>query len=173
MKKITKRIGWIFLSTGWCISLALSQGPSPSARLREKYQHFLEVTHWIMTSKEREVFQRLSTDELRDRFIELFWKMRDPTPGTPENEYRDEMERRFAYVNQRFRFGGVPGWKTDRGRVYMILGPPKSTERFDMELDVYPTEVWYYYGEGRPGLPAHFALVFYRPRGVGDYKLYS
>jgi len=173
MKRTPRCVGFAFLSIGLAVPLALAQGPAPSASLREKYRHFLEVTYWIMTPKEREVFQKLSTDEQRDRFIELFWKMRDPTPGTPENEYRDEMERRFAYVNQRFRFGGVPGWKTDRGRVYMVLGPPKSTERFDMDLDIYPTEVWYYYGEGRPGLPAHFAMVFYKPRGVGDYKLYS
>jgi GWxTD domain-containing protein len=166
-------IGLALLGLGTGVPLVPSQESPPTTALKEKYRHFLEVTHWIMTPKEREVFQRLSTDEQRDRFIELFWKMRDPTPGTPENEYRDEMERRFAYVNQRFRFGGVPGWKTDRGRVYMVLGPPKSIERFDMDLDIYPTEVWYYYGEGRPGLPAHFAMVFYKPRGVGDYKLYS
>ncbi|GBC85228.1 Beta-barrel assembly-enhancing protease [bacterium HR11] len=173
MKRIRRPVRFVLLSMGLGVGLAFSQGSPPTAALKEKYQHFLEVTYWIMTPKEREVFQKLSTDEQRDRFIELFWKMRDPTPGTPENEYRDEMERRFAYVNQRFRFGGVPGWKTDRGRVYMVLGPPKSTERFDMDLDVYPTEVWYYYGEGRPGLPAHFAMVFYKPHGVGDYKLYS
>lgn len=141
--------------------------------LAPKYRHFLELIHWISTDRERDTFLRLKNDKLRDRFMELFWRVRDPSPGTPENEYKDEIERRFNYANRRFRFASIPGWKTDRGRVYIKLGKPISTERFSVSLELYDTEVWYYYGEGRPGLPSHFSVLFYRPRGVGDFKQYS
>ena len=141
--------------------------------LAPKYRHFLELIHWISTDRERDTFLRLKSDRLRDRFMELFWRIRDPSPGTPENEYKDEIERRFNYANRRFRFASIPGWKTDRGRVYIKLGKPISTERFSVSLELYDTEVWYYYGAGRPGLPSHFSVLFFRPRGVGDYKQYS
>ncbi len=126
-----------------------------------------------MTPNEKKAFESITDDRLRESFINLFWRMHDPTPGTPENEFRDELEERFAYVNKRFRFAGKPGWKTDRGRVYMVLGPPKSTDRYDVSIEVYPIEIWFYYGEGRPGLPSHFSVLFYKPYGTGDYKLYS
>ena len=165
---------WIVLAAGSFAGGAYAQSPRVDPQdLPPKFRHFYEVAYWIMTDHEKNTFLRLQDDRLRSRFIELFWGMRDPTPGTPENEYREEMERRFAHVNRYFRFGGRPGWKTDRGRVYMVLGPPRSTEHFSMSLELYDTEVWYYYGEGRPGLPSHFSVLFYRPRGLGDFKQYS
>jgi GWxTD domain-containing protein len=175
-----------------CLSLAaagLSAGgrtasgaPGPQAEPRAKpvevtsldpiYQDFLKLTTYIISPKEKEVFLKLSDDRDRNIFIDSFWKLRDPTPGTPENEYKDEIIRRFNYVNKRFAVGR-PGWMTDRGRFYMILGEPSSYDRYPGTLGVNPTEVWYYYTDGSKGLPTHFGLVFYMKSGFGDYRLYD
>jgi GWxTD domain-containing protein len=82
---------------------------------------------YIITPEEREAFKQLSNDEERDQFIETFWLRRDPTPDTLENEYKEEHYRRIAYANERFG-AGVPGWKTDRGRIYIIHGAPDEIE---------------------------------------------
>lgn len=164
-------LGLLTSTIGWAGESNLSK-VNPE-ELSPEFRHFYDLTYWIMTDAERETFLRLQNDPWRKRFIDLFWAIRDPTPGTPENEYRDEMNRRFAYVNRYFRFASIPGWKTDRGRVYMKLGAPRSTERFNVNLELYDTEVWYYYGEGQPGLPSHFSVLFYRPHGTGDFKQYS
>ncbi len=136
------------------------------------FQDFLKVTTYIITAKEKDVFLRLASDRDRTIFLDSFWKIRDPTPGTPENEYKDEIYRRFAYVNKRFA-AGRPGWMTDRGRFYMILGEPASYDRFPGTLGIVPTEVWYYYTDGTKNLPSHFGLIFYRKQGAGDYRLYD
>ena len=77
---------------------------------------------YIITPEEKAAFKQLSNDEERDQFIEQFWLRRDPTPDTPENEYKEEHYRRIAYANEHFA-AGIPGWKTDRGRIYIIWGP--------------------------------------------------
>ncbi|MCP2597606.1 GWxTD domain-containing protein, partial [Candidatus Aminicenantes bacterium AC-335-G13] len=124
--------------------------------------------------QEREVFLKLNNDRERDLFIETFWKVRDPTPGTPENEFREEHIRRFNYANKYLRRGSPrEGWMTDMGKFYILLGPPVSIERFEGVKGIYPTQVWYYYGDKEKGLPPHFALVFYKKGEVGEYKLYD
>ncbi len=143
-------------------------------QLPKKYRDWLDVVWWIITPEEKKVFLQLKNNRDRDLFIKAFWKMRDPTPGTPRNEFMEEHYRRFHYANKYFgRETSRPGWKTDRGRVYIILGPPVSIERFYMNSHINPTEVWYYYGDPRYGLPPHFALVFYKPHGVGEFRLYN
>jgi len=82
---------------------------------------------YIITPEERTAFKQLSNDEERDQFIEAFWQRRDPTPDTVENEYKEEHYRRIAYANEHFS-SGVPGWKTDRGRIYIIHGAPDEIE---------------------------------------------
>ena len=82
---------------------------------------------YIITPEERAAWTQLSNDEERDKFIEAFWLRRDPTPDTPENEYKDEHYRRIQYANERFG-AGIPGWKTDRGRIYILHGPPDEIE---------------------------------------------
>jgi GWxTD domain-containing protein len=86
-----------------------------------------EDVRWIITDEERAAFKQLSNNEERDQFIEQFWLRRDPTPDTPENEYKEEHYRRIAYTNEHFA-AGIPGWKTDRGRMYIMYGPPDSTD---------------------------------------------
>ena len=82
---------------------------------------------WIISPEERAAFKKLSNDEERDDFIENFWLRRDPTPDTPENEFKEEHYRRIAYANEHFA-AGMPGWKTDRGRIYIMYGPPDEID---------------------------------------------
>ncbi|MDR3703456.1 MAG: GWxTD domain-containing protein [Candidatus Sulfopaludibacter sp.] len=86
-----------------------------------------EDVTYIITDEERAAFKKLQTDEEREQFIEQFWVRRDPTPGTIENEYKQEHYRRIAYANEHFA-SAIPGWKTDRGRIYIIYGPPDEIE---------------------------------------------
>jgi GWxTD domain-containing protein len=90
-------------------------------------ESWLDSVRWIITDAERAAFQQLSNDEEREQFIELFWQRRDPTPDTIENEFKDEHYRRLVYANEQFA-GAVPGWKTDRGRIYVMHGPADQIE---------------------------------------------
>jgi GWxTD domain-containing protein len=142
--------------------------------LPSKYREWLKLVNYIIRPEEKDVFMQLANDRERDIFVQTFWKQRDPTPGTPENEYREEHVKRFAYANEYFRRGSPrEGWMTDMGRFHIVLGPPVSIERFDNQMGLYPAQVWYYYGEREKGLPAHFAIVFFKRSGAGEYKLYD
>ena len=100
--------------------------------------------------------------------------MRDPTPSTPQNEFKEEHLKRFKEANYRFHFGSVrAGWKTDRGRFYIILGPPQSKTSIPGTLETYPAEIWSYYGDTAKGMPTHFQLVFFQYKNSGEYKLYD
>ncbi len=90
-----------------------------------------EDVAYIITDEERKAFKQLNTDDEREQFVEQFWLRRDPTPDTEENEYKEEHYRRIAYANEHFA-SGIPGWKTDRGRIYITFGPPD-------EIDAHPT----------------------------------
>ena len=82
---------------------------------------------YIITKDEKKAFNELKTDEERENFIENFWRRRDPNPDTEENEYREEYYERIAYANENFA-SGIPGWMTDRGRIYIAWGKPDSVE---------------------------------------------
>ncbi|HXZ80436.1 MAG TPA: GWxTD domain-containing protein [Terriglobales bacterium] len=100
--------------------------------LSRTYKKWLdEDVRWIITDEEKDAFKKLSNDEERDQFIEQFWLRRDPTPDTVENEYKEEHYRRIAYANEHFA-SGIPGWRTDRGRLYIQYGPPD-------EIDAHPS----------------------------------
>ncbi|MGZ4886834.1 MAG: GWxTD domain-containing protein [Candidatus Aminicenantales bacterium] len=142
--------------------------------LPSQYQEWLKLVDYIIMDRERDVFLHLTTDRDRDLFIQAFWRLRDPTPGTPENEFQTEHLKRFQEANHRFKFGSArEGWMTDRGRFYIILGPPVSTEQIAGSSDVYPAEIWSYYGNTDKGMPVHFELVFYQYHNAGEYKLYD
>ena len=116
---------------------------------------------YIITSAEKKAFLQLSTNEEREQFIENFWQRRNPDPESQDNSYKEEHYRRIAYANEHFS-SGIPGWKTDRGRVYIIWGPPDSIESHPSggtynrpqeegggETSTYPFEIWNYrYLEG-------------------------
>ena len=96
--------------------------------LEGPYKKWLtEDVGYIITDEEKKAFSRLNTDEERQNFIEQFWLRRDPTPDTEENEFKEEHYRRIAYANEHYA-SGIPGWKTDRGRIYITFGPPDEIE---------------------------------------------
>lgn len=125
--------------------------------LSKPYKKWLEEdVAWIITDEERAAFRQLSNDEERDNFIEAFWQRRDPTPDTEENEYKEEHYQRIAYANEHFA-AGVPGWKTDRGRIYIVFGKPDEIESHPSggtyerpmeegggETSTFPFENWRY-----------------------------
>jgi len=130
--------------------------------LSKTYKKWLnEDVVWIITDEERAAFKQLSNDEERDNFIEQFWLRRDPTPDTEENEYKEEHYRRIAYANEHYA-AGIPGWKSDRGRIYIMYGPAdeidshpsggtyeRPIEEGGGETSTFPFEDWRYrYLEG-------------------------
>ena len=133
-----------------------------------------EEAAYIISPTERSVFLKLGSDRERELFIEAFWKQRDPTPETPENEFKTEHFRRIAYANRTLgRDTSRPGWKTDRGRIYIILGEPQDIEKYAGKSSTYDTEVWFYQGKTDLGLPPAFYVVFFKPGGTGEFRLYS
>ncbi|HWR52979.1 MAG TPA: GWxTD domain-containing protein, partial [Bryobacteraceae bacterium] len=140
-----------------------------------------EDVTYIITDEERATFKRLSTDEERDQFIESFWLRRDPTPDSAENEYKEEHYRRIAYANERFA-SGIPGWKTDRGRIYITFGPADETEShpsggtYERPMEegggttsTYPFEKWRYrYIEG---IGTDVNIEFVDPTMTGEYRM--
>ncbi len=141
--------------------------------LAPRYLEWVNLTKYIITPKEKAVFKELRSDRERDDFIELFWQQRDPTPGTLQNEYKEEHLRRFAYANKYFQHGSPrEGWKTDRGRMYIILGEPENRETIDGSI-LYPMEVWTYRSQPRLGFKTDFRVVFYRKGGLGEYRIYD
>ncbi len=143
--------------------------------LPPRYQKWLdEEVVYIITRTEKDVFLKLTSDRERDLFIEAFWKHRDPTPATPENEFRTEHYRRLNHANRFFgRTTPRPGWRTDRGRVYIILGEPNDIQRFEGKTQTYPAEVWFYQDKVDLGLPPGFHIVFFQKGGIGEFELYS
>ena len=116
---------------------------------------------YIISDEERKAFKNLSNDEERDSFIEQFWLRRNPNPDSPDNEFREEHYRRIAYANEHYA-AGKPGWKTDRGHIYISFGAPDSIDSHPSggayerpmdegggETSTFPFEVWHYrYLEG-------------------------
>ncbi len=146
----------------------------PNAELPEKYTKWLnEDVVYIITPIEKEVFLNLEDDRGRDLFIEEFWRQRDPTPGTTRNEFKDEHYRRIEYANRVFGRGTpTKGWRTDRGRFYIMLGKPNHVERF-LTGDINPCEIWYYSGNPNLGQAPSYRLLFFQRYGSGDFELYS
>jgi GWxTD domain-containing protein len=150
--------------------------------LSKTYKKWLdEDVVWIITDEERAAFKQLSNDEERDNFIEAFWQRRDPTPDTEENEYKEEHYRRIAYSNEHFA-AGVPGWKTDRGRIYIMYGAPdeidshpsggtyeRPIEEGGGETSTFPFEDWRYrYIEG---IGQEIIIEFVDTCMCGDYHM--
>jgi GWxTD domain-containing protein len=150
--------------------------------LGKSYRKWLdEDVRWIITDEERSAFKQLSNDEERDQFIEAFWQRRDPTPDTEENEFKEEHYQRMAYANEHFP-AGIPGWKTDRGRIYIIYGKPDEIEShpaggtYERPIDegggstsTFPFEQWRYrYIEG---IGQEVVIEFVDTCMCGDYHM--
>src|SRR6476646_1439431 len=150
--------------------------------LETPYRKWLnEDVAYIITDEERQAFKRLQTDEEREQFIEQFWLRRDPTPDTIENEFKEEHYRRIAYTNEQFA-SGIPGWKTDRGRIYITYGPPdekethpsggtyeRPSEEGGGTTSTFPFEQWRYrYIEG---IGSDIIIEFVDPTMSGEYRM--
>ncbi len=149
------------IAVGWSrhslVILLLSLAIVPAAYAQRRgYDRWLnEDVRWIITPQERADFLNLSTDKQRDDFIVAFWARRDSTPNTAKNEFKEEHYRRLAFANTDFA-AGKPGWETDRGRIYIVYGPPddiehSSTAAFYKTWSVdsrangaSPYEIWHY-----------------------------
>jgi GWxTD domain-containing protein len=150
--------------------------------LKKAYKDWLDkdVTY-IITDEERKAFKKLATDDERERFIEEFWRRRDPDPDTDENEFKEEYYERIAYANEHFA-SGIPGWKTDRGRIWIMYGKPDGQETHPMggsydrpsyegggSTSTYPFETWFY--RYLPGVGSGIEIEFVDPTGSGEYRL--
>jgi GWxTD domain-containing protein len=153
--------------------------------LGQQYKHWLEEdVRWIILDEEMQAFKQFSNDEERENFIEQFWIRRDPTPDTVENEYREEHYRRIAYANERFA-AGKAGWRTDRGKIYVMFGPPDQIDShpsggsYDRPMEegggrtsTFPFETWRYrYLELEGGGQQEVELEFVDTCMCGDYHL--
>jgi GWxTD domain-containing protein len=164
-----------------------SQDPMDKPRnvkpeLKKAYKDWLEkdVTY-VITDEERRAFKRLQTDDEREKFIEEFWRRRDPDPDTDENEFKEEYYERIAYANEHFA-SGIPGWKTDRGRIWIMYGKPDERETHPMggsynrpsyhgggSTTTYPFEVWFY--RYLAGVGSGVEIEFVDPTGSGEYRI--
>jgi GWxTD domain-containing protein len=163
------------------------QDPSEKPRnvkpeLKKAYKDWLDkdVTY-IITDEERKAFKKLATDDERERFIEEFWRRRDPDPDTDENEFKEEYYERIAYANEHFA-SGIPGWKTDRGRIWIMYGKPDERETHPMggqydrpsyegggSTSTYPFETWFY--RYLAGVGSGVEIEFVDPTGSGEYRI--
>lgn len=181
----------VFLSLATSFAVAQKTKPTidPSEKprnvkpeLKKAYKEWLEKdVAYIITSEEKKAFKQLTTDEERENFIENFWRRRDPDPDTEENEFREEYYERIAYANEQFT-SGIPGWKTDRGRIYITFGKPDEKESHPSggsysrpsyegggSTSTYPFEIWFYrhldnVGDG-------IEIEFVDPTGSGEYRI--
>lgn len=164
-----------------------AQDPSEKARnvkpeLKKAYKDWLDkdVTY-VITDEERKAFKKLATDDERERFIEEFWRRRDPDPDTEENEFKEEYYERIAYANEHFA-SGIPGWKTDRGRIWIMYGKPDGRETHPMggqydrpsyegggSTSTYPFETWFY--RYIAGVGSGIEIEFVDPTGSGEYRI--
>jgi GWxTD domain-containing protein len=149
------------------LPLVAQQPPPAVHRFSAPYQKWLdEDVRWIITAQERAEFNKLATDQQRDAFIVAFWERRKPNPGATENAFKQEHYRRLAYANAHFA-ADVPGYRTDRGHLYIRFGQPQSIE--SRRDTVPPSEIWRYsYMEG---IGKDVVLVLVDKCRCSDYRL--
>ena len=153
-----KGLGLLLLSLSLLYACSSAQ---LEKNLNTEEKEFLSYVRYIITREERKAFLRLPPSE-RKAFIEEFWKRRDPDPETEKNEYKDEFFKRIEEAKH--LFGGTSGWLQDRGRIYVLFGPPHQREVYPRGIGFYdpPSEIWYY---------GFYRLVFIDYGWNGNYKL--
>jgi GWxTD domain-containing protein len=136
-----------------------------------------EVVPYIITDAEKKVFENLPNEEERGRFIARFWEKRDPDPATPENEFKTVYFKRIALANKSFGASGIAGWRTDRGKIFILLGPPQEIQR---DFNPAPTdalsmnatrETWNYWDLANSRLPYNLEFSFLDKHGTGNYVM--
>ena len=144
------------------------------AKLSPHYREWLDRdVAYIISKQEKNLLLQLTTDEARDQFIERFWEIRNPAPGSPDNAYKIEHYRRIEYANQYFGHAShTDGWRTDMGRVYITLGEPQQKQKLLGLQKITPMEIWFYQN-GNAALPPFFYVIFYQREISDDFRLYS
>jgi len=163
MKKKISSARAIFTAVVLMLLLDACSGKGGSARtLPPEDRRFLSEVRYLISKKEIKVFKNTAPEE-RQKFIEEFWKARDPDPASEENEFRDEYYRRIEEANHLFNEGSA-GWLSDRGRIFILLGDPERRDRYPSGFSFYepPVEIWYY---------ASFPIIFVDYHSEGLYKL--
>lgn len=153
------------LLSGLILILAACGG-GPKLKLDPESQEFYDIAQMIMSREEAKIFRLLPDAESRKEFIKEFWEKRDPFPETPRNEFKDEFMARIIYADQRFKEGGK-GRNTDRGRIYIFMGPPDKFEEIQSPVDTSArgTRIyWYYYNYG-------LGIEFVDEKGTGQFRL--
>lgn len=133
-------------------------------RLSLEHKNFYKYGRYLFTKMERKIFLNLPNDKRRAAFIKSFWEIRNPNPEADENEFKVEIERRMDHVSLYLKEGPVPGWKTDRGRIYILFGAP--TNRFEQTIgNQFGREIYWYYWE------SSIFIRFVDPNGNGRYRM--
>ncbi len=167
----------IFCTTGMGQETSPPQKRTFEPLSKDSKQWLEEVVPYIITDAEKGLFINLPNEEERGKFIANFWKKRDPKPATPENEFKRDYYRRIALANKFFGSGGIEGWRTDRGRIFIILGPPNEIQHDMSPSSSYasvshgPREVWNYWNLPNPRLPYSLEFVFVDKLGTENYVL--
>ena len=171
---------WLVLMTLVPSLVLAAQEPEPKPSMEIAGKELSELledwpdqyVRWIITDAEKSVYKSLPTDQEKLQFIEFFWARRDPNPETVDNVYRTDYLERYAFVAN-YLSAGKPGWATDRGRLYLILGPPHARESnpFGRWGGERPSEVWTYNGLDIPDFPASIDFEFVDFNGTGDFEL--
>ncbi|MFH2057257.1 MAG: GWxTD domain-containing protein [bacterium] len=136
---------------------------SMGSLIKNDFDYAVDQLKYVFSGEERDELKE-TPDSLRLEKFEELWKAKDPTPGSAQNELRDEYYRRIRYANQYFHAINREGWQTDRGMVYIKYGEPDQVDRHPFELERKPYQIWYYYSQRR-------TFVFEDSRGDGDYQL--
>lgn len=164
MSKTVSKIMFLSLLTAIALS-ASCRLYNLEQKLSPENADFLSKVRYIVTREERKIFLELPDSE-KPKFIEEFWKRRDPDPDTEENEFKVEYFNRIELATKQFASEGIPGWLTDRGRIYILFGPPtdKVTQPMGGDPSTRCGEIWYY---------GNFPVIFSDPTCTGSYKLVS
>jgi GWxTD domain-containing protein len=139
---VLRALGPVFLVLGLA-AVSACRLYNIERKLTPAYADFLSKVRYIVTGEERKIFLELPDAE-KDGYIDEFWKRRDPDPDTPQNEYKIEYEDRLQKAGNLFRGEGRPGWETDRGRIFILFGPPSERLTYPMDSTGYCREIWYY-----------------------------
>lgn len=162
------------ISAALFLLLPLLAGAAPRKEsLGKTYRDWLNgPASYLITKDEKQSFANLSSDLARDEFIQQFWQLR-AAPGASAAAFREEFFRRVAYADATYgNDAGSDGWRTDRGRAYILFGAPQTKSNFQFNQELYPTEMWFYQNPGLRELPPFFYLLFFDRDGVGGYRLY-
>jgi GWxTD domain-containing protein len=155
------------------VSVASQAFAAPRPVIPPGYEHWLQEVHYLISDQEQKLFLGLQTDQQRDAFIQNFWRIRNPDPNAPINAARQTLDERFVYANAHFGNGSSNnGWRSDRGMVYITLGPPQLIRKYPETRELRPLQIWFY--QNLTGaLPVHFYVLFYKQSPAEDYELYS